>query len=199
MQKEITENLCMSKIFNTISTNTIRENIKLTVSKRSASTGGHNTAEDSFEKSLKPVISELCLQFEKFERTIVYSKLKYCAMGFELVKREAMKISPEDVTQIMNAVFQYHAPSTTKVYDNMINNNQYSTCIIYSTYGVYTCSQVNEYSIHDFYLKMKEKTVHKMCDPSSHLKLLFATEAYSMWTNAPNIRQNIHFCSPSSC
>lgn len=55
-------------------------------------------------------------------------------MGFELVKREAMKISPEDVTQIMNAVFQYHAPRTTKVYDNMINNNQYSTCIIYSTY-----------------------------------------------------------------
>lgn len=59
--------------------------------------------------SLKPVISELCLQFEKFERTIVYSKLKYCAMGFELEKREAMKISPEDVTLIMNAVSQYHA------------------------------------------------------------------------------------------
>lgn len=93
--------------------------------------------EDSCEMPLKPVISELCLQFEKFERTIVYSKLK---MGFELVKREAMKISPEDVTQIMNAVFPYHAPSTTKVYDNMINNNQYSTCIVYSTYGVYTCS-----------------------------------------------------------
>lgn len=113
----------MSKNFNTISTNTIRENITLTVSKRSASTGGHNTAEDSYEMSLKPVISELYVQFEQFERTIVYSKLKYCAMGFELVKREAMKISPEDVTQIMNAVSQYHAPSTTKVH-NMINNNQ---------------------------------------------------------------------------
>lgn len=83
--------------------------------------------------SLKLVISKLCLQFEKFERTIVHSKLKYRAMGFELVKREALKISPEDVTQIMNAVFPYHAPSTTKVYDTMINNNQYSTCIIYST------------------------------------------------------------------
>lgn len=91
MQKEIAENLCMSKNFNTILANTIRENIKLTFSKRSASTGGHNTAEDSFEMSLKPVISELCLQFEKFEKTIVYSKLKYSAIGFELVKREAMK------------------------------------------------------------------------------------------------------------
>lgn len=80
--------------FNTISTNTICENMKWTDSKRSASTGGHNTAEHSFEMSFKPVISELCLQFEKFERTIVYSKLKYCAMGFELVKREPMKISP---------------------------------------------------------------------------------------------------------
>lgn len=80
-------------------------------------------------------------------------------MGFELVKREAMKISPEDVTQIMNAVFQYHAPSTTKT---------------------------------------KEKTVHKMCDPPSHLKLLFAMEAFSMGIDAPNIRRIKHFGPPSS-
>lgn len=149
--------------------------------------------EDSCEMPLKPVISELCLQFEKFERTIVYSKLRYRAMGFELVKREAMKISPEDVTQIMNAVFPYHAPSTTKVYDNMINNNQYSTCIIYSTYEVYTCSQVDEYSIHNFYLKMKEKTVHKMCYTSIHLQLLFATEA---WGLMPQIFAELYILVP---
>ncbi|XP_062573615.1 uncharacterized protein LOC134235496 [Saccostrea cucullata] len=159
MQKEIAENLCMSKNFHTISSNTIRANIKLNVSKRCASTGGNYTAEESFETSLKPVISELCLQFQNFDRTIVYSKLKYCAMGFELVRREAMKLSLEDVSQVMNAVSQYHAPSTTK---------------------------------------MKEKTVHKMCDPSSQLKLLFATEAYSMGTDAPNIRRIIHFGPPSS-
>lgn len=46
--------------------------------------------------------------------------------------------------------------------------------------------------------KMKEKTVHEMCDPSSHLKLLFATEAYNMGTDAPNIRRIKHFGPPSS-
>lgn len=63
-------------------------------------------------------------------------------MGFELVKREAMKFSPDDVTPIMNAVSQYHAPSITKVlmiiWLTIIC--EYSTCIIYTTYGVYTCS-----------------------------------------------------------
>lgn len=49
--------------------------------------------------------------------------------------------------------------------------------------------KVDEFSIHNFYFKMKEKTVHKMRDPSSHLKLLFATEAYSMGTDAPHIRR----------
>lgn len=57
---------------------------------------------------------------------------------------------------------------------------------------------VDKYSIHTFYFKMKEKKVHKMCEPSSHLKLLFATEAYSMGTDAPNIRRIIHFGPPSS-
>lgn len=57
---------------------------------------------------------------------------------------------------------------------------------------------VDEYRIHNFYLKMKEKTVHKMCYTSSHLKLLFATEAYSMGTDAPKIRRIIHFGPPSS-
>lgn len=56
---------------------------------------------------------------------------------------------------------------------------------------------MDEYSIHNFHLKMKEKTVHEMCDPSSHLKLLFATEAYNMGTDAPNIRRIKHFGPPS--
>lgn len=45
---------------------------------------------------------------------------------------------------------------------------------------------------------MKEKTVHKMRDPMGAVKLLFATEAYSMGTDAPNISRIIHFCPPSS-
>lgn len=52
---------------------------------------------------------------------------------------------------------------------------------------------VDEYSTHNFYLKMKKKQF-----TSSHLKLLFATEAYSMGTDAPNIRRIIHFGPPSS-
>ena len=43
---------------------------------------------------------------------------------------------------------------------------------------------------------MKEKTVHKMRDPMGAVKLLFATESYSMGTDAPNIRRIIHFCPP---
>lgn len=57
---------------------------------------------------------------------------------------------------------------------------------------------VDEYSIHNFYLKTKGKTVHKMCDPPSHLKLLFAMEAFSMGNDAPNIRRIKHFGPPSS-
>ena len=45
---------------------------------------------------------------------------------------------------------------------------------------------------------MKEKTVHKMRDPMGAVKLLFATESYSMGTAAPNIRRIIHFFPPSS-
>ncbi|XP_061180330.1 ATP-dependent DNA helicase RecQ-like [Saccostrea echinata] len=45
--------------------------------------------------------------------------------------------------------------------------------------------------------KMKEKTIHLMCDPFSQLKLLFATEAYSMGTDVTNIRRITHFGSPS--
>lgn len=56
---------------------------------------------------------------------------------------------------------------------------------------------VDEYSIQNFYLKMKEKTVNKMCDPSSHLKLSFAMEEHSIGTDTPNIRRIKHF-GPSS-
>lgn len=78
-----------------ISRNTILDNIKFKVTKRTASTGGYYTAEESFERTLKPLISELCFNFQTFERTIVYTKLKYCAMGFELVRREAIRKVPE--------------------------------------------------------------------------------------------------------
>lgn len=56
---------------------------------------------------------------------------------------------------------------------------------------------VDEYSIQNFYLKMKEKTVNKMCDPSSHLKFSFAMEEHSIGTDTPNIRRIKHF-GPSS-
>ncbi|KAK3107748.1 hypothetical protein FSP39_021354 [Pinctada imbricata] len=45
---------------------------------------------------------------------------------------------------------------------------------------------------------MKEKLVQEMGHPSSKLKLLFATEAYSMGTDAPNIRRIVHIGPPSS-
>lgn len=115
MRNEISRSLCMSKSVSIISRNTIRDNIKLKVTKRTASTGGYYTAEESFERTLKPLISELCFNFQTFERTIVYTKLKYCAMGFELVRREAIRMVPESVNSVMGAVSQYHAPSTSKV------------------------------------------------------------------------------------
>ncbi|XP_078328221.1 uncharacterized protein LOC111101565 isoform X3 [Crassostrea virginica] len=114
MRNEISRSLCMSKSVSIISRNTIRDNIKLKVTKRTASTGGYYTAEESFERTLKPLISELCFNFQTFERTIVYTKLKYCAMGYELVRREAIRMVPESVNSVMGAVSQYHAPSTSK-------------------------------------------------------------------------------------
>ena len=47
-------------------------------------------------------------------------------------------------------------------------------------------------------LAMKGKLLNEMRDPSSSLKLLFAIEAYSMRTDAPNIRRILHIGPPSS-
>lgn len=46
---------------------------------------------------------------------------------------------------------------------------------------------VDEYSIYNFYLKMKEKIVYKMCDLFSYLKFLFVMEVFSMGIDVLNI------------
>ena len=44
---------------------------------------------------------------------------------------------------------------------------------------------------------MRNKVLHSMADPSGSTKLLFATEAYSMGTDAPDIRRVIHAGVPT--
>ncbi|KAK3082845.1 hypothetical protein FSP39_006929 [Pinctada imbricata] len=155
MQHEILEKLCMSKSTTVVQTSNIRANIKFNIVKRQPSTG-KTSAEESFETIVLPLLKELCTDNnDDFPRTIVYSKLKYCALGYEL----AHKVSMKSNTQIMDSISQYHAPSTSS---------------------------------------MKEKLVQEMGHPSSKLKLLFATEAYSMGTDAPNIRRIVHIGPPSS-
>lgn len=44
--------------------------------------------------------------------------------------------------------------------------------------------------------QLKTKVVEQMCGPS--VRLLFTTEAYSMGTDAPDIKKIVHFGVPGS-
>ena len=47
-------------------------------------------------------------------------------------------------------------------------------------------------------LKMKSLITTSMKTPNSTLRLLFATEAYGMGTDAPDIKRVVHFGPPAS-
>ncbi|CAG2234391.1 recQ [Mytilus edulis] len=84
MRKEIQQQLCMKDVFS-LSGPVDRPNIKLIVQKRLPLTGGKTTAEGSYQDVLNPYIEELCSQIWNVPKTIVYSKLKWCGVGYDMV------------------------------------------------------------------------------------------------------------------
>ncbi|CAG2248251.1 unnamed protein product [Mytilus edulis] len=88
-----------------------------------------NTAEESFKQVMEPLLRSLCDDADNFPKTIVYSKLKWCGNGYNM---------------------------------------------------------------------MKKIIVDDMADVNGNISLLFATEAYGMGADAPNIRRIIHYGPPTS-
>ncbi|XP_052079201.1 uncharacterized protein LOC127717558 [Mytilus californianus] len=146
----IEKSLCLKKV-HVVKSSIVRDNIKLLCEKRPP----QNTL-DSFRTVISPLISDLRKNKDKFPKTVVYSKLKWCAEGYQLTMKPE-----EDGTsvceEVKTIVSQYHAPCTEK---------------------------------------FKAEVVEQMNCGS--LRLLFATEAYSMGTDAPDIRQVVHYGVPSS-
>ncbi|CAG2200851.1 recQ [Mytilus edulis] len=119
MRKEIQQQLCMKDVFS-LSGPVDRPNIKLIVQKRLPLTGGKTTAEGSYQDVLNPYIEELCSQIWNVPKTIVYSKLKWCGVGYDMVSQAARL--EDNTDEILSAVSQFHAPCTDEMKKNIAQN-----------------------------------------------------------------------------
>ena len=150
MQAEITRNLLM-KSFNLIFHRVDRSNIKLDVKLRPSSPHDGMNSDECIEELLKPIVYEFCKDPSSFRRTVIFSKLKWCYIGYQLVLRESRLFTDKEL--IKNSIAQYHAICTSTERKNVVDD---------------------------------------MANPLGSIKLLFATEAYSMGTDCPNLR-DVHF------
>lgn len=80
--------------------------MKLIVRKRLSSTGMNSSAECSFFAIVEPLIAELKSNILSFPRTVVYSKLNLCGLGYELAAMDK---------EIKGHVSQYHSVCTEQV------------------------------------------------------------------------------------
>ena len=96
-----------------VSTNPDRENIKITVKKRKATVGSNKHVDDIYEDLIMPLVTDLCIERKNFHKTVIFTSLKHCGLGYDIVNREAMRRNVVD--EIMPCVSQYHAPSTDEV------------------------------------------------------------------------------------
>lgn len=110
MQKEISRALCMKR-FSTISTNVDRRNVKIVVTRRLPSTGGQNTPEDAFDNVMGPFLDQLYQDVDRYPRTIVYTKLKWCGYGYSLANIKALELN----NLRLQRVSQFHASCTERV------------------------------------------------------------------------------------
>ena len=111
MQVEIAEKLSM-KNEKVVSASPDRPNIKFVVKRRPPLSGGNNTSENSVDSVVRPLINELQANPEAFEKTVVFSKIKWCGYCHE----EAIRPTPEGYDfGLEQYVAQYHAPCTSKV------------------------------------------------------------------------------------
>lgn len=62
---------------------------------------------------MEPLLRSLCDDADNFPKTIVYSKLKWCGNGYNMVCQEAAKES--DPNAVIQRVSQYHSACTDQV------------------------------------------------------------------------------------
>lgn len=87
-----------------------RSNIFLSVKPRLPTTGGANTAQDSYEEAVHPIFSRIANEKEKAPKTLIYLPLKWCGTVHEYANLYAIS---EDL--VKPEVVQFHAPQTVEV------------------------------------------------------------------------------------
>lgn len=87
VQKSIASHLTMKKPVFLRSLPVLNSNIKMTIQERPSSTGGNNRVQSAYDYIFKPVFINLLMNMNSFPLTIIYSKLKWCAYGYDLAKR----------------------------------------------------------------------------------------------------------------
>ena len=93
-----------------VKTSIVRNNIKLNVYRRQPTT---NTQE-SFETTIGPLIEKFRAEKDHFPKTVVYSKLKWCASGYQMALMPMSDGAPLS-GDLKEMVFQYHASCTEQV------------------------------------------------------------------------------------
>ncbi len=88
-----------------------RKNIFLQVKKMFPTSGGENSAEESYISVLEPLLQELIKEKEGFLKTIVYTKLKWCGFAYEYFYRCMLNNTSIDISMVS----QYHAPCKDEV------------------------------------------------------------------------------------
>ena len=113
LQKKIADALQLQNP-TVISTNIDRMNIKLEVKRRPAVSGGEKTAQGSYDFIFTPIVSDLRDQMDRFPKTIIYSKLKWCGYGYEEITRPVFD-EEQASSSLQPLVSQYHSPCTPQV------------------------------------------------------------------------------------
>ncbi|XP_070551713.1 ATP-dependent DNA helicase Q1-like [Ptychodera flava] len=151
MGQEIDKILCLKNALK-ITSSIDGPNIKIIVKPRLPS--GHS----SFVDVVAPLGHQLRTHKTKFPKTVVYTKLNWCGIGYEETVRSSLTHNMSN-SEITSLVGQYHSPCTPE---------------------------------------MKSKVVSGMGEADGDLRLLYATEAYSMGTDAPDIQNIIHIGVPTT-
>ncbi|XP_065933778.1 uncharacterized protein [Magallana gigas] len=123
VQKSIASHLTMKKPVFLRSLPVLNSNIKMTIQERPSSTGGNNRVQSAYDYIFKPVFINLLMNMNSFPLTIIYSKLKWCAYGYDLAKRILKEEMYNGTPCPENScVVQYHSTQPENVNSQIIED-----------------------------------------------------------------------------
>ncbi|XP_046566715.1 ATP-dependent DNA helicase Q1-like, partial [Haliotis rubra] len=194
-QKCIAKHLRFCANYYLVSASCDRPNLFYSVNKRSSHNSVNKTSEDAYGEVLRPILMELKVQ-NLYHTTAndVLMSLQQMQNNISLSKtsiflQEKGRSFPKTVLFSKlkwcgyghELAFQIMGDEELHCYTS---NSQYTARL-----GQYHAPQVDA-------LKQELSCIFK--SPNSHVRLLLATEAYSMGTDAPDIRRVIHIGPPST-